>query len=149
MLWKTHLIAGFILSFFITTYFPYVNPLLTIIIVLLGSIIPDIDHSNSLLGRRMPLVSIFFKHRGFFHSLILCVGIMVLLSFLLSNIYVWFFGASFILHLSLDALTPQGVRPFWPSRLRIRSFIRAGGFVEKIIFVIMIILFVYLMLRSA
>ena len=42
------------------------------VFIMIGSLLPDIDHPRSILGRLNVFV-IFMKHRGFFHTLSGCV----------------------------------------------------------------------------
>jgi inner membrane protein len=94
----------------------------------MGGLMPDIDHPQSALGRRLPLVSIplshLVGHRGVTHSLIAVVAMLVLLpvaalimdnriSFLVAPICI-----GYLSHIAGDALTPSGVPLLWPKRKR-------------------------------
>ena len=71
----------------------------------LGSILPDIDHRDSLVGRHVPILPRLLKHRGVTHSLlfaVLCYGLYPPL------------GVGVLLHLLLDLLNPAGVALLWP-----------------------------------
>ena len=47
---------------------PFWPPLILFVVV--GSLLPDIDHSGSQLGKLVPWTSILLKHRGATHSLV-------------------------------------------------------------------------------
>lgn len=95
--------------------------------VIVGSILPDVDKSTSMLGRRVPVLPKLLKHRGVTHSL-LFAALMVPLNFGLS--------VGCVIHLLLDMLNPEGVPLFWPipvsARIPVLSrFMRSGKFWDK------------------
>ena len=143
---STHLLFGLILAALATKYYPFDRPLLAVILMLTASVLPDIDERQSLLGRKVPVIGWFVRHRTFFHSILLGVAITIVVALFLGTAYGYAFGAAYLLHLLLDALTPTGVRPFWPSKLRIRGFVKVGGLLEKAIFIIAMIIFVWVLL---
>ena len=78
----------------------------------LGSILPDIDHRDSLVGRHVPILPRLLKHRGVTHSLLfaaLCYGLYPPL------------GVGTLLHLLLDLMNPAGVLLLWPWKKRIST----------------------------
>ena len=102
--WAVHIIIGLLFSI------PFTHQPVDIFFVIFGSLLPDIDHPKSMLGR-WNIFSCFMTHRGFCHTL---CGIIVLSSpFLLINgaaPYV-FLGA--ISHLFGDRLhSAAGARMF-------------------------------------
>jgi membrane-bound metal-dependent hydrolase YbcI (DUF457 family) len=102
--WAIHIIIGLLFRMGFT------NQTSDIIFVMIGSLLPDIDHPRSVLGR-LNLFSCFMSHRGFCHTL---CGVFVLsLPFLLiygAAPYV-FLGA--ISHLFGDRLqSAAGARMF-------------------------------------
>jgi membrane-bound metal-dependent hydrolase YbcI (DUF457 family) len=141
---KTHLLFGLLLAVLWVEFISAQNAVLTLLLILLGSLLPDIDEKSSLLGRRVPILSYFTKHRSFFHSVIFGVSCVIVLSFIVSVHHVLAFSAGFIGHLLLDAITPMGVKPFWPSQVKIKGFVKVGGLLEKLIFVLFIALFVWM-----
>jgi membrane-bound metal-dependent hydrolase YbcI (DUF457 family) len=80
------------------------NPFLVVI----GSLFPDADHRKAPAGKMLPLW-LFFRHRGFTHSLegMICF-LLPLLAY--NRLYALSFGIGYITHLLLDSLTPSGVR---------------------------------------
>lgn len=98
----------------------------------IGGLLPDLDHPESVLGRRLPLISIplakVFGHRGMTHSL-LAVAIMLSALVAITTIYQWGFVAwlvpplivGYLSHILGDSMTPSGVPLFWP-RKRTYSF---------------------------
>ncbi|CBJ81672.1 putative LexA regulated gene, SOS response [Xenorhabdus bovienii str. Jollieti] len=96
--------------------------------VLLASLLPDIDHPSSTLGRLFRFISIpiarLCGHRGFTHSLLaLGVGIILFQAEIPSGwpIPTDFFHAmivGYISHLIADMLTPAGIPLLWPLRIR-------------------------------
>jgi len=97
------------------------------IFLLLGALFPDIDHSQSTLGRIIPL-SLFVRHRTVTHSF-LALGIALYVN-------VWF-GIGFATHLLLDALNPAGVPILYPYEKRVGiGIIRTGSIRENILFLL-------------
>ena len=124
----------FLLSYYI------VMPLYVLIFVLLATAFVDIDIRNSKAGNRWyfrPL-QVFTKHRGFLHSIF--VG--VLLSLILGIVSLWAgfgFFVGYMSHLFLDCLTKSGVALFWPFGWKVKGFVRSGGIVEQVIFVLLLL----------
>lgn len=90
--------------------------------MIVGSILPDIDSSESFMGRRLPFIGSFFsKHRGVTHS----IGHFLILSAILIAvamfapipkvasfaIYGLLFG--YASHLFLDLFSKEGIPVFW------------------------------------
>jgi inner membrane protein len=86
-----------------------------------GSLLPDIDHPNSWVGRRSRPISTAiaasFGHRGLTHSAVAVVGLVALL---LHAGYrqgtVSALAVGYLSHLAADMLTPRGLRLAWPLR---------------------------------
>lgn len=111
-----------------------------------GALIPDIDHTGSSLGRKIPfldnLISAAFGHRTFTHSLLL----LFLTFFLFTQVPwpqslefgIWLGMAS---HMALDALTKQGIKFFWPFKIDVRIpwGIRTGGAIEQVFFTLLVV----------
>ena len=114
-----------------------------------GSLLPDIDHPKSVVGKALKPISMFissiFGHRGITHSLIgvliFWVGGYMALEHLfgasargLHGWSAWFFALAvgYNLHLAGDLFTSTGIPLFWPVRKRVRSPLRfsTGGLGE-------------------
>lgn len=98
-------------------------------VALASALLPDLDHPNSLLGRRLPWISgplsRLFGHRGFTHSLLAVgAGIWGLGQFqapgTLSEVVKDGLIIGYLSHLLGDWLTPAGIPLFWPLRRRYR-----------------------------
>ncbi|MFW6233493.1 MAG: metal-dependent hydrolase [Nanoarchaeota archaeon] len=144
MLWRTHILITLFFCLCLIQYFE--EKILLIFIALFATLIPDIDSSDSKLGKNkifLPL-QLFTKHRGFFHSLVFLVilCLLIILFFPLLNKSILFgLIIGYSSHLIADALTIQGIAFFYPfSRKRIRGFIRTSGFFEWILFFVFLIL---------
>ncbi|EJL6490346.1 metal-dependent hydrolase [Vibrio sp. Vb5031] len=114
--------------------------------VLFGSLLPDIDCPESIMGRRVKFISVPLSwlqgdrallpwsedthSRGITHSIWALAACFYFLAGQLGIAAAVCFG--FVAHLIGDALTPAGVRLFWPLTIKIRSPIcfRTGGFIE-------------------
>lgn len=118
------------------------------VLLIAGSILPDIDHGSSLLGKNIPLVHKFFKHRGFTHSLLFCYLMYLINPYLAIGVAI---------HIILDLLTKDGVHLLSPIPMKINffpiaMFVKTGGFFEKIVCILCYVLavgvFVNLMLHN-
>jgi inner membrane protein len=97
---------------------PQLDPL-SLGLAVLGSLLPDIDHPKSWVGKRVWPVSLvcskLFGHRGLTHSLIAIAGCLTLLN---SEILPLTVAAPLVVgylsHLAADLLTPGGLRLTWP-----------------------------------
>lgn len=63
--WAIHMIIGLIFSI------EFASRPIDVFFILIGSILPDIDHPRSLLGR-LNIFARFMSHRGFCHTLLGC-----------------------------------------------------------------------------
>ena len=142
MFTKTHLLIGL----FIAIYFlPYSNnKLIFFPIVLIASLIPDIDmvfSSKKNYKILKPFKSESYKN--FMHSYTICILLAVLLAFYYPLFaFPFFLGYSF--HLFFDSLTVIGTSPFWPFKVKSHGPIVPGGKIEKTINVILIFLCIFL-----
>ena len=143
-MFRTHLIFSFLIGLLIITSFNIQNKIIFIAILLIASIIPDIDSYKSKIGKKIKplsfLINIFLGHRGIFHSLFLLILISFVIAIVKTEPAIAFF-IGYLSHLLLDSLTPEGVMFFYPfSKKRTKGFIRTGSLFENIFFFILIIL---------
>jgi len=96
---------------------------------LLTSLLPDIDHPQSVLGQRLRWLSLpiarIFGHRGFTHSLLAIIGVIMLFTLQITPGIVpldVFHGmiVGYLSHIIADMLTPAGVPLLWPCRWHFR-----------------------------
>ncbi|QTM97959.1 metal-dependent hydrolase [Sediminibacillus dalangtanensis] len=146
---KTHIIGG-IAACVVTTRFTSYDPLLLTAAGIFGALLPDICHSGSKIGRKVPLlsklVSTLFGHRTFTHSLLFLLLIQVLFSLfhlpeeITTGVLV---GATS--HLLLDAATKNGIKLLYPLQMtfRLPLTVRTGGPAENGILAVLVLLVVY------
>jgi inner membrane protein len=110
----------------------------------LGALLPDIDHPQSALGRRIPLISHplarLVGHRGVTHSLVAALTVTLAL-------VMWAgqgggpgvaatapLAVGYLSHLAGDMLTPSGVPLLWPWRHNFSlKLFRTGSPVETVV----------------
>lgn len=132
--------------------FPNQNLFLQIsfaIVLIFGVLLPDIDKASSTIGQKFGLFSKFiqkfFKHRGFFHSVWIILIFYIVFNFLISkyfqinNLVLNGFFIGYASHLIGDALTVNGIKPFYPFNFRIAGPIRTGKLSELILAFLIII----------
>jgi inner membrane protein len=141
MMFKTHLAFGFLVALFMVKFFAPANEILFFSLVIIASVLPDIDHPNSKIGKNFKLVGFLFEHRGFFHSVF---ALMLLFAVLLFFIKSYILGIAVLTgygaHIFIDAFSKQGIMPFHPlSRFRISGFIKTNGIAEYLIFLLIVL----------
>ena len=143
-MFKTHLAFGLLIAILTLQVFNIQYPIPYLLIVMLASGLPDIDHPKSKYGRKLFFLSIpiswVSKHRGIFHSVF-----PPLVIFAVSYYYHYtFIGLAifigYISHLIGDALTKQGINFLHPfSTFEIRGPISTGALFETLIFYFLIV----------
>lgn len=111
----------------------------------LGSLLPDIDHPGSVVGRRLWLVSMpvsmIFGHRGITHSLIAVVAMSAAIAWQIgAQSWIVALAIGYLTHLIGDWLTPSGVPFLWPNRRKFSSPIgfKTNSMAEMVCLVAMI-----------
>lgn len=96
--------------------------------VTLGSLLPDIDHPQSYLGRRLRILSVpinkLFGHRGFTHSIFftLLLGIATAPWWAVNPLFFGGLLLGYSSHLLADMTTPSGVPLLYPDKKRYKFF---------------------------
>lgn len=107
------------------------------------SLLPDIDTAGSIVGRRVPVIPLLFKHRGPTHSLMFVAAIYLAVNHFLRYNWATCVTLGWASHIVLDMFNPSGIELLWPWSKRIGvGLIRTGGMLEYI--VTALILFLYL-----
>tara|TARA_Y100000310_G_scaffold320072_1_gene376104 strand:- start:1450 stop:1878 length:429 start_codon:yes stop_codon:yes gene_type:complete len=104
-----------------------------VIVVLIASLLPDIDHPQAKMGKVFKPFSFLFSHRGFFHSLFPLIFFL-----LLTQLHAIFLAIAlgYTSHLVLDALTRKGIMPFHPiSRYKLKGPCKSGGITEYVLLI--------------
>lgn len=118
-------------------------------LILLGSLLPDIDEPKSFIGRKFPLISrifsISFSHRGFTHFLIFPLIFVAVGAILAHEIITpCFFALSYgiFLHQIGDMMTISGIPHYFFPLSRKKAVLlpqflrfRTGSIAEKIILI--------------
>lgn len=105
------------------------------LIVMLGVLLPDIDHPNSTIGRRVKYIAypvyFIFGHRGITHSILFIFVIYSAGLYFDSNV-IKYLSMGAALHLLGDYLTPSGIPLLYPYKKNFRALIVAdtNGFSE-------------------
>ena len=138
MLFRTHILIGFLLGLLALDILDVENKFIFLIFTIIFSSFPDVDHEGSKINNKLFFTKIFsflFKHRGFVHSIF-----FALILFLIARKFGYYsagYGVlvGYLAHLSADSLTRNGVRIFYPLfNFKIRGFIKTGGLIERMLF---------------
>ena len=145
---STHLLVATIFALFFIPFFSFAKYVVFFTLFLFAALLPDIDHPGSMLGKKLwPLsgiISLFFGHRGLFHS----IFVPVLFLFLGWYFQVLWMGIAlacgYMSHLLADSFTVSGVKPFGVGP-RVRGFIRTGGLLEFVLFMLLLLFLLWIL----
>ena len=150
MMYYTHLAFGLLVSLALSDFFNIENRILFVLIAALFSVFPDIDETKSKIGNKNKLISriinLIFGHRGLFHTIYIPLILFLVFYSIKKEIGVAIL-AGYFSHLFIDALTKAGIKPFYPLlSKRVNGFFKTNSLPEKILFLVIIILNLYLLL---
>ena len=135
MIGKTHLGGGIVTSLLLCG-----GDVVSMCWLVFGSILPDIDHPGSMIGKNIPILPKLLKHRGFTHSLLFCL--------LMGFFNIWI-GIGCLVHIVMDMMTRQGVELFYPYKNKIRfplaKYVVTNGKFEKLLFYASYLFITYLL----
>ncbi|ADQ45575.1 membrane-bound metal-dependent hydrolase [Caldicellulosiruptor kronotskyensis 2002] len=124
---------------------------LPVMVAGISALLPDIDHTDSLLGRKIKpiswLINKLLGHRTITHSLDFAIGLCVIILLTSKFSYwAWMFALGYITHLLLDSLTRTGIKL---SMLRQNStigfkLVKTGGVVDTAIFIVCLLILSFL-----
>lgn len=150
MLARTHITLGLLTAVIFSNIIQIQDKIIFFSIAALTSLLPDIDHKGSTINRVLfifkPFTQ-FMKHRGFFHSIwpILIAG-YALTKLSQADIMIAFV-IGYSAHLIGDALTKHGVNFLYPlTTFKLSGFIKTGGTLENLAFMIMLGAIIFKML---
>jgi inner membrane protein len=146
MLFYTHVAFAVLMGIIVSDYVSVGNKFIFFTLILLFSPLADIDKANSKVGKNFgfisKLINFFFGHRNFFHSFTFVAIIYFLFNFFGGKMISFPFLIAYSSHLFLDAMTPHGIRPFYPLKYKWRAGIKTSGFLEKLILITLLALIV-------
>jgi len=146
MLFRTHLAFSFLIGLYIIDFLK-TNHILFMLILLFFSVFLDIDESSSRIFKKLKPFSypaLLFGHRKIFHTIYFPIAIAGTLFILNLKLLSFAVLIGYLLHLILDMLTRKGINLFYPlTKKRIKGFVKVGSLIEKIIFIILIVLIIY------
>ncbi|MFQ5620670.1 MAG: metal-dependent hydrolase [Candidatus Nanoarchaeia archaeon] len=154
MMARTHLAFGALAAALLAPIFSYGNSWRFVVLVLLGSLLPDIDHPQSKYGRKIKPISYpitwMFGHRGFWHS-VYVPAVMLGAGYAYTAYWPHLLAVSvgYMAHLFSDMLTVQGIKFFYPvAKLRVSGFIHTGTQMEEVLrYVVLFVLVLFLVWR--
>jgi len=143
MLAKTHVAFGFLIGLL---FMPFINNsdiILFFAVLIIGSLLPDIDSPNSKISSKIPIISFFVsvlsKHRGIFHSIFPAIIFSLALGYFSGFSYGTALFLGYISHLVIDGLTKEGINFLHPlGRIHLSGFVETGKISEWIVFYVLI-----------
>ena len=146
---KTHIMGG-VASCTAAAYFYGYDPVFMTASGVIGALIPDICHTKSKIGRRLPIlsavISSVFGHRTFTHSLLFLLITAFAAHLYFTNQSILFgLMAGMASHLLLDAGTVNGIKLFFPSAIKVRLplYIKTGGKAEQVVLAVLTVVSCY------
>lgn len=139
MMLKTHLALSMIIALLFLNHVS--DKAIFLVVILVATIIPDIDSGFSTAGKNIFLrpLQVFVRHRGIFHSFTFCILASFLVAYFFPQASLAFFlGYGF--HLFLDSFTKDGIMVFWPWKKVSSGVITTGERMETSLFVILLVL---------
>ena len=147
MRFRTHVMLGISLFLILDLFYGIKNKIVVFVLILLFSVLPDIDLHTSYIGKKVKGFSYLFefvlKHRGFIHS----VWIPILLFTWLEQYGLGIAVAGYLSHLGLDLLTSKGIKLFWPW-LKIKGPFVTGKLVDNMLFFMLLGLNLFLIIYA-
>ncbi|WP_100407096.1 metal-dependent hydrolase [Bacillus solitudinis] len=140
---KTHIAGGLSACLLVDTVLTtYTGSPLFYLAGIGGSLLPDICHRRSKIGRRIPILSYFvsmlFGHRTLTHSLLFVALLTLFVHIVFPQAMLIRDGllVGLLSHIVLDMATTRGVQLFYPFSVKIRLplYTKTGGVVESAIF---------------
>jgi inner membrane protein len=142
MLFYTHIAFAILISLLTVKYLYLSNKPLFLSLAILFSLLPDIDETKSIIGKKTKPISTLtksiFSHRGLFHSLLFIIPIYLTLS-IFSELIALAFLIGTSSHIILDAFTIQGITPLYPLKTRITGIVKTNSITEKILLILIIL----------
>ncbi len=147
MFFTTHLLIGISIFLLLKDFFYGGNETIFLLLILFGSVFPDIDGRKSKIvqwtGIFGIIISFFSKHRGFFHSLFFVSLFTIAIKLFFGTYYAWGLFLGLTLHLFADGLTKQGINILYPFKeFKIKGMIRTGRWGEWIIQIVLLVFIV-------
>jgi len=141
MQFKTHLAFSLLLALLLV-YLGLAKPSVILFAsFLFFSLLPDIDTPESFVGRMIQPFSNIIKaavgHRTIFHSIWL-PAIIYIVCLPFSRTLAIAASVGYLSHIIIDMGNEKGIKPLWPINIHINGPFRTGGFFEILIFVILL-----------
>jgi len=134
MLFYGHILLGLLVFLISRNYFSGGNEIIFFLLVMLGSLLPDIDEENSKISKWFgiigKIVSKIFSHRGFLHSIFFFLILGMLMTHFFGKYYAYGLMLGYLAHLLGDAISLQGVKVFHPLQFKVRGPMKVGGVME-------------------
>lgn len=147
MIWITHITFGLLMGIVFIDYVK-IDPLVYFTIIVFTSLMPDLDHSESKLGKKVffsGFIQSVFGHRGLLHSPLFLVALGGIGYMFLPLSIVMTFVIGYGSHILIDMFTMSGIRIFHPlSDFKIKGFIRTNSVFEYFLIFLLMCFIVYL-----
>ena len=148
---NTHILGGIASSLAFVQITHYYDPIIVVGASVFGSLLPDICHTGSKIGKTFPtiskIVNIVFGHRTLTHSLLfLMIMAIVMTRYIANESIIAGIIIGIISHYVLDMFTKKGIMLFFPINIMVRFPIttRTGSKTENFVATLLSLLSLYL-----
>ncbi len=129
MNYLTHLSFGFLL------FLVFKAPWLALPFVLVGAVLPDLDHPKSFINERLWFtkpIGYIARHRGLLHSALFMIIIFAVLLFLIKS-YAYWILLGYFSHLLADSFNVSGIAWLAPfSKWKLKGPVVTNSYAESI-----------------
>ncbi|MFS0656118.1 metal-dependent hydrolase [Bacillus sp. 179-C3.3 HS] len=146
---KTHIMGGIAASTAVASYYGF-DPVTMTAAGSVGSLIPDLCHTKSKIGRKFPLlstlISSMFGHRTFTHSLLfLLIIYWIATTYIPNDSFSTGLLVGMASHLLLDAGTVNGIKLLFPASIKVRLpfYVKTGSTGEQVVLAVLTIVTCY------
>ena len=144
MMYYTHLAFGLLSGLIFRQIVGGGNKYIFLGLVLVGALIPDLDHPDSKIGKKLGIVSKIiekaFGHRGLMHTFYFAVILPGIIYYAAGASYGIAVFVGYMSHLFIDGFTKQGINFLHPvTRLHLGGFVETGGIMEKVVFGLIVV----------
>ena len=140
MMLLTHALFALICSILAARMLNITDSIIFVAAAVILSILVDIDNIRSSVGQKLEpyarALNFLFRHRGLLHSVWIPLALFLLLANLNMTIALGI-AVGYGSHLLIDAITIEGIMPFYPIKHKFRGFVRVGGITEQLIVIAM------------
>lgn len=144
MMARTHVAFGVLVALVSLPLVRQSDRVSFVFMVVLGSLLLDLDHPKSALGSQVKpfswILSLFVRHRSMLHSLFFCAALSLGIAYMFETYQAIGILMGCLSHIVLDSFTTNGLNLLYPfATLHVKGFVDTGSLTETVIQLFIII----------